>query len=296
MDKYCEDLIDIKNNLDGASYAEVRSALSKIEEECKMQCKDLKQMQECLRKARWLYQKAESTIVGYSNGKSNGANAGDVDKEGGIDMGQFIGYLSFGAEGIIDDGTGGFFILYDGPTLSSKGEQYFFSDLYKQYGVEPYGSLQSFGGAGSVLNKENKAITYGNQVLDPKKGTLEYGGIERYAIAIGPKLQNPNCDLSKKLDPKEMAYGTCVDISIELDGKTYYIPAIITDVKAHSAPSGIFQTGVPFDGSGNESTGKSGPTVEWYVIQGKGDADKTKGLNQFNNNASITIYREEVLK
>lgn len=84
MEKYCEDLIDIKNNLDGASYAEVRSALSKIEEECKTQCKDLKQMQECLRKARWLYQKAESTIVGYSNGKSNGANArGDNKKEDG---------------------------------------------------------------------------------------------------------------------------------------------------------------------------------------------------------------------
>ena len=59
-----------------------------------------------------------------------------------------------------------------------------------------------------------------------------FNEIERHAVAIGPSLQNPKFDTSTTaIDPKDMAYGTCVDVTIELNEKRYYIPAIITDVK-----------------------------------------------------------------
>lgn len=56
-----------------------------------------------------------------------------------------------------------------------------------------------------------------------------------------------------------MAYGTGVDITIDLNGETYYIPAIIVDVKEHSAYTGEIQTGIPFFREDEaEDTGKSG--------------------------------------
>ncbi|TCL60997.1 hypothetical protein EDD76_10194 [Kineothrix alysoides] len=208
--------------------------------------------------------------------------------------GIFIGYLSFGANGLVDNDKDGFFTLYDAPTVSTKGECYNFSDLYKKYGLEPYGALQSFGGKGSALNKKGIS-NYGNQTYNPEKGTLVYNGIERYGIAIGPMLQNPECDLSGAIDPIEMAYGTCVDIKIQVEDKTYYIPAIIVDVKAHSAPTGIFQTGVPFTG-GYENTGRTGAIIEWYVTKEQNGNNISVGLNKYNSNSSIIIYRDEVLK
>ena len=185
-------------------------------------------------------------------------------------------------------------MLYDNPTLLTTKEQYFFEDIYEKCGVEPFGALQSFGGVNSRLNYYG-GNTYGGQVLDPQRWTLTYDGIERHAIALGPKLQDPNFDFGE-IDAKEMAYGTCVDISVVLDSVTYYIPAIIVDVKAHSAPIGMIQTGESFAGE-KVDTGKSGLIVEWYVINedAKGNK-KSKGLNRFNRNGSIIIYREELLE
>lgn len=118
----------------------------------------------------------------------------------------------------------------------------------------------------------------------------------RYAIALGPKLQNPDWKLADGLNAADMAYGTCVDISIQIGGRTYYIPAIIVDVKAHSAPDGIYQTNVSCeDLSVDDTGGKGRAIVEWYVIQDDGN-DKTTGLAQFNHGSSVIIYRDEVLE
>jgi|GEM_PF-2454039 len=209
-------------------------------------------------------------------------------------IGKFVGYLTYGADGINSDG-GGFFKLYDNPTLLSKGEQYFFSDLYDKYEVAPYAALQSFGG--SEGPNETGNIKYGGQAANynPQKGTLVYNEIERYAIALGPYLQNPNFN-PLYFGANDMAYGTCVDIAIQIDNSRYYIPAIIVDTKGHSSPTGIFQTGIPFGDGNKENTGKSGSIVEWYTPQITSDGNKSTGLNQFNKNGSIIIYREEVLE
>lgn len=205
---------------------------------------------------------------------------------------QFVGYLAYGAGGIVDESDGGFFKLYNAPTLRSEQEQIYFQSLYDKYGVKSNSALQSFGGNAS-LNKSG-GLNYGNQSLN--NGTLIYKGIERYAIAIAPKLQNPNCDL-ENLKAEDMAYGTCVDITIELDGNTYYIPAIIVDTKEHSAPEGIFQTGIPFDqNSSYVNTGEKGVIVEWYTQQKEDGMNKSEGLDKFGSNGSIIFYRDEVLE
>lgn len=114
-------------------------------------------------------------------------------------------------------------------------------------------------------------------------------------------MQNSDFSLDENnaIVPTEMIYGNCVDISIELEGETYYIPAIIVDVKAHTANDGIFQTGYDFKGN-YENTGNEGNIVEWYVEQYENsstqEGNKSSGLNQFNSNASIIIYPEEVLR
>lgn len=163
-------------------------------------------------------------------------------------------------------------------------------------GISSHAALQGFGGAGSTLNM-NGNTTFDGQKLDIDKGTLIYEGIERYVIALGPAIQNPNYTLlpNGKVDPKSMSYGTCVDIGIELDGKTYYIPAVIGDIKNHTAPEGYVQTDVAFGESKNKSE-DSGNIVEWYTYQRDNENNnKSAGLAQFND-GFLVLYEDSCMK
>lgn len=207
----------------------------------------------------------------------------------------FVGYLAYGTGEITLDSEAGFYRLYDRPTLQSEGDQYFFDDLYEEYGFTAYGALQGYGSENGDMN-ERGDTAYGGQTLDPYEGTLIYNGVERYAIALGPKLQNPDWKLADGLNAGDMAYGTCVDISIQIEGRNYYIPAIIVDVKAHSAPDGIYQTNVSCEDLSVDDTGGEGRAiVEWYVVQ-KDGGNKSSGLLQFDYGSSVIIYRDEVLE
>lgn len=229
------------------------------------------------------------------------SNAQDRCELTNVREGGFVGYLAYGANGITNDESKGFFRLYDEPTLKLEGEEHYFADIYARNGVKPGGALQSYGGTAKP-NKE-AGNTYGNQSYDPNKGTLEYLGIDRYGIAIGPVLQTPDFDAkndtmynnkSKSIRAEAMAYGTCVDVTIVLNGERYYIPAIIIDTKAHSHPSGEIQTGDLIDPSkSHENTGKTGAIVEWYTIQGTDEKNKSDGLKKFDRTGSIIIYRDE---
>lgn len=204
-------------------------------------------------------------------------------------------YLQYGAKGTTTNPEDGFFRLYTKPTLGNPTDKTMFDDLYEEYEVEPFGSLQSFGDRGSVLNRNKEGVNYGGQTLDPEKGTLVYNGMERYAVALGPLLQNPNCNIYN-YSANDMEYGTCVDISVELDGKRYYIPAIITDVKHATAPTGIFQSGIDLDANNIVTKVAGGSMVEWYVVQKDEKGNKSSGLIGFDYGTSIIFYREDVLK
>lgn len=285
---------------------------------------DAKRYQECLKKLqRGQYSNMEiaAAVAGITmnngivsiNNESEAKRYMDVLNQLRNREAKCVGFLSYGSDGITQNAEEGFFKLYDSPTLSTKGERYFCKKIYADNGQEPYGALQSFG-EDIHLNKNKKGVKFENVDFNPEKGTILYKGIERYAIALGPKLQNPEFDIKKKqqIEADEMAYGTCVDISIEMDGRVYYIPAIIVDVKAHTFPTGIIQSDESFeeeeeDENGNnnenednneeENTSKlrDRSIVEWYTKQDKDGPNKSDGLNRFNRKSSIIIYRDEVL-
>lgn len=285
---------------------------------------DAKRYQECLKKLqRGQYSNMEiaAAVAGITmnngivsiNNESEAKRYMDVLNQLRNREAKCVGFLSYGSDGITQNAEEGFFKLYDSPTLSTKGERYFCKKIYADNGQEPYGALQSFG-EDIHLNKNKKGVKFENVDFNPEKGTILYKGIERYAIALGPKLQNPEFDIKKKqqIEADEMAYGTCVDISIEMDGRVYYIPAIIVDVKAHTFPTGIIQSDESYeeeeeDENGNnnenednneeENTSKlrDRSIVEWYTKQDKDGPNKSDGLNRFNRKSSIIIYRDEVL-
>lgn len=216
--------------------------------------------------------------------------------------GKFVGYLAYGAKSITQNPEEGYYMLYDGPTVAGIGDCYMFADIYAKHCPGGYAALQGYGGEDCGLNPEGKHTTYGGATeLDTDKGTLFYNGIERHAVAIGPSLQNPDFNKeTKRIDPYDMAYGTCLDVTIELHSQTYYIPAVIVDVKAHtkvennSKDSGYFQTNLGFDGS-RDGNGKGQNIVEWYVKNEEGSQNKSTGLKDFNGNGGIIIYRDEVM-
>lgn len=283
---------------------------------------DAKRYQECLKKLqRGQYSNMEiaAAVAGITmnngivsiNNESEAKRYMDVLNQLRNREAKCVGFLSYGSDGITQNAEEGFFKLYDSPTLSTKGERYFCKKIYADNGQEPYGALQSFCGDKSGTNGNEDNDRFDNVDFNPDKGTILYKGIERYAIALGPKLQNPEFDIKKKkkIEPDEMAYGTCVDISIEMDGRVYYIPAIIVDVKAHTYSTGIIQSGESYekkekgdnneDGNnkkdGNDDEKGDHSVVEWYTKQYKDGQNKSDGLNRFNRNSSIIIYRDEVL-
>lgn len=211
------------------------------------------------------------------------------------DTGRFVGYLAYGCKSITQNPDEGYFMLYDGPTVDGAGEEYTFLEIYRLADKERKNALQGFGG-NAGLNTIEGTIRYEDQDnYNSRNGVLSHNGIERHTVAIGPALQNPNFTLNENggLKGTEMIYGTCIDITIEFEGKEYFIPAVVVDCKAHSADKGYVQTGQAFNGE--NAGGEQGNIIEWYVTQGKDSKNKSAGLKQFTENGGIIIYRDEIM-
>ena len=83
------------------------------------------------------------------------------------------------------------------------------------------------------------------------------GGIDRYWVAVGPRVMVPDYSYvyGKPLTPNEMKCGTCIDVILrDSDYNTYFMPAIVGDIKGHTLGSG-YAKGVDIDGK-KISTGK----------------------------------------
>lgn len=215
--------------------------------------------------------------------------------------GKFVGYLAYGCKSITQNPEEGYYMLYDGPTVDGEGEVHMFADIYRTCGVRPYGALQGYGTEG--LNHQAGTVYEGENDYNGTNGVLFHNGIYRHAVAIGPTLQNPNFSYNDKglVDVSDMIYGTCIDITIEFEGETYYIPAVIVDIKAHTSPDGCIQSDTLLvdkdgdnktDDNGRQSAG--GNIVEWYVEQKVNGKNKSEGLMQFDTNGGIIIYRDEM--
>lgn len=92
--------------------------------------------------------------------------------------------------------------------------------------------------------------------LEPKeKGDLklmvtEVYGIERYWVAVGPRVMVPDYPFidGEQIPSDKMKYGTCIDVILrDSDYNTYFMPAIVGDIKEHTLGSG-YAKGVDIDG------------------------------------------------
>lgn len=105
----------------------------------------------------------------------------------------------------------------------------------------------------------------------------------RYWVAVGPNVMNPNYKDAFIVKDSDMQYGTKIDIHVvgQHDGIHYYIPAVIGDVKNHTYPDGLYQTGVEMVTHTVEADNADGSTIEFmgYEILNKSGVYNPDGKN-----------------
>jgi RHS repeat-associated protein len=188
------------------------------------------------------------------------------------------------------DKTDSWINLYDNPTVARKGRavakhpnaaNYDWGmpeELYPKNvpnsGDLPLNSRTQIANAGGTP----KVIVTSNNLYTDADG--------RYWVAVGPNVMNSQQTPNQLIDYNKISYGTKIDIVVQdSNNNTYYIPAVLGDLKEHSSPDGLYQTGVPFDPSRGTYTG-DGSTVEflgYYIL------DKYGNFNPSGANSSVNI-------
>jgi len=108
----------------------------------------------------------------------------------------------------------------------------------------------------------------------------------RYWVDVGPNVMNPNYNGSRDINDNDMQYGTKIDIVVldETTNTKYYIPAVIGDAKEHSAPDGLYQTGVPF----NSDRATVNPNLDKNTVEFIG-YDITQNVVNGQSKSSVNI-------
>ena len=119
------------------------------------------------------------------------------------------------------------------------------------YSFEPAinpSALSQYANAGKTLQANPNPI--GN-------GLINEDG--RYWIAVGPEVANPGYNAQYPaqlgtLNESQFKYGAEVDVVLRNSlNEIVYIQCVIGDIKAHTYPSGVFQTGTPYPYSANKN-------------------------------------------
>ncbi len=109
----------------------------------------------------------------------------------------------------------------------------------KKWAMKESQSAINFYARGIIGNRNYSKVGSNYELLDKDN---------RYWVAVGPKVMNPNYYPNGKLLAESMNYGTLLDVELmDEDGDVYYVKAVVGDAKAHTYPNGIFQTGTSFD-------------------------------------------------
>lgn len=115
----------------------------------------------------------------------------------------------------------------------------------------------------------------------------------RYWVAIGPKVLDDNADLSIELDASDYIYGTMIDIHVQDErGNSFYIPAVVGDLKRHSGPDGYYQTGIDIPTGEFAEGHDDGSTVEFIghdIQMYETGAGPISYVNRTNNYELIDI-------
>ena len=139
----------------------------------------------------------------------------------------------------------------------------------------------------------------GGVVVSKTSNNLYVDGEGRYWVAVGPNVVNPNYvheSDEKSVDVNKVFYGTKMDVLVEnqYTGERYYVRTVNGDTKEHSAPDGLYQTGIPFQSSRPKDTEGAGNTVEfigYHITEKTFEDGKVKSsINITNNYRLIGIY------
>ncbi len=187
-------------------------------------------------------------------------------------------------------------ILYKNPTVSAYGRSVLKHPDANNYDwgmPEELKGIKELKRGELTSNSKTEIQNAGGKVVVNMTSNNLYTDDEgRYWVAVGPNVMNPNHNANDKITASEMQYGTKIDIVVldELTNTQYYIPAVVGDVKGHSSPDGLYQTGVPFDKSKKIVQG-DGSTVEFM-----GYDITNKSVNITNNYRliEIIVYEGEV--
>ena len=141
-------------------------------------------------------------------------------------------------------------MLFSAPTVAEHGRGVEIPDVVTSRNWFAFEDLDYLNkNAVGVMGEENSQIS----INDFGWVTIQNG---RYCIAVGPNVMNPSHLPGEGITIEEMQYGTYIDVELrDSYGRILYLPCIVVEVKAHTFPDGILQTGRPFpDGE---------PYVDW---------------------------------
>ena len=164
-------------------------------------------------------------------------------------------------------------------------EEYITKDMkltINKYAAEQY---ESMGGIISEEPDDNGAFT--------NKG--------RYWVAVGPEILSPGYnekpEEEQTISENQFKYGTEIDVVLQnsKDKSEVYIECIIGDVKAHTYPDGVFQTGDVYPNCSNKDDGSShrnGSYIEFINAPKLGD-DYINGNMSDYVVVDIIVYERE---
>lgn len=120
----------------------------------------------------------------------------------------------------------------------SDGVPYKFTDKNYWYAFENYESSKINPDAIDYLISINKPVVINTG--EAGQYTNENG---RYWMAVGPNVVNPNHQANQMPYPQNMYGKGVLDVVVkDSNGKKYYIPAVVGDVKGHTWTNGVIQT------------------------------------------------------
>ncbi len=195
-------------------------------------------------------------------------------------------------EYIVDD----WLMLYKNPTVSAEGRsvsRHPKANLYDWAMPEELEGIKNLN-KGELLSNSKTVIENGGgkPIVNITSNNLYTDAEGRYWVAVGPNVMNPNHGPNDEITVSEMQYGTKIDILVldETTNTQYYIPAVVGDVKGHSSPDGLYQTGKPFDTSKKTVQG-DGSTVEFM---GYGITKSSVNITNDYKLIAIIVYEGEV--
>ena len=148
--------------------------------------------------------------------------------------------------GTLIEAVDGWLNIYDGPTVSG---DYFSVPIPESYRANSWAMGEGASSTGSIYCRNTYSVSDGNDLVSlPTNGKVNNNG--RYWVAVGPAVTNPDfvcvTGSSASVTPTDMKLPKLIDVVLvdKETGDVVYVPCVIGDVKAHTAPTGIVQTGV----------------------------------------------------